>query len=188
MSGGKIINSRKGKTLPTPMSIHGWTLDSVLAGVGSASRGEGNTLEDAQNWRHWPVGGFTGACNVRWVEDAHDMLVPSGEWHHVKWLRIATTRLMHHFGWWAECERHPTPWDNFPAGALAMLEWEAGRPLAVIEGGIHVQIGLPPDLMAEFWELEGPASGHTRKQFQSILMAQPAHPKPAKSSKNGGAA
>ncbi len=156
------------------MSVHGWSLDEMLAGIrGRAGyRGEGRGLADALQWRGWDVGGFGGACFSLWADDAHELLVPSSGWHNVKWLRIATTALRHELGWSHCVERPPSGRDNFPAGALAMLEWEAGRPITVISGALHIGAGLPRDLVEVYWEIKGKAQGYKPNKLQELLMAQ----------------
>lgn len=169
MSGGRKVRRT---TLPTPMSVNGWSLDEVLAGVrgGLDYKGTGHELMEVRQWREWDVGGFTGPCFSLWADDAHDLLVPSSAWHNVKWLRIAATALRHTMGW-STCERAPSYRDNFPAGALALLEWEAGRQLSVIGGALHIRAGLPPDLMEVYWEVQGKGSGYKPKTLQQLLQA-----------------
>jgi hypothetical protein len=136
--------------------LDGLSLDQVLAGVRCGVRGltGPNAGLDLRAWRDADVGAFTDECWSVWAEDAHELLVPSLVPRHVKDLRTVTTKLRKAMGW-SSCTLAPNggPGAVFPAGALAMLEWERGNKIKDLRSGVCIYAGLPPHLMQLYWDL-----------------------------------
>lgn len=163
------------KQRPHAGGLDGLSLDQVLAGVRGAVRGMTGTNAglDLRAWRDADVGAFAGECWSVWAEDAHELLVPSLVALSVKDLRIVTTKLRWAMGW-SSCTSAPGGHDAFPAGALAMLEWEKGNKVKDLRGAVCIYAGLPPHLMQLYWDLHsqaGEINGMTRKHVAKLYAA-----------------
>jgi hypothetical protein len=172
-----MSGATKQKQRPHAGGLDGLSLDQVLAGVRGAVRGMTgpNAGLDLRAWRDADVGAFTDECWSVWAEDAHELLVPSLVPLSVKNLRIATTKLRKAMGW-SSCTLTPNGGSGavFPAGALAMLEWERGNKVKDLKNAVCIYAGLPPDLMQLYWDLHSLAdesNGMTRERVAQIYAA-----------------
>ncbi len=155
-------------------------MDDMFTGahIFPPEKGTGTTLEDALKWREWSVGGWTGPCfSIRAADVRNQMLVPSTEWHSVDDIRMATSQLNDHVVW-SSCSDCPEQApligsDSFPKGALAFIEWEAGRPVGVTDTGLCIKAALSPELFEVYWERRGRSTGFGRHTLEQRLQATP---------------
>lgn len=151
---------------PMPMQVLGWSLADLLNGELLRDRNQATgTVEHLRDWRAYPVRGYSlhpgPQCHSIWVTDAAEVLHRSSHWHSV----LALADALNILGPGHQCGPVPRDGeekDNFPPGAIALLEWEAGRRIEVDgRGHVAVQMGLSRERIDQFLEKGGKAMGWT---------------------------